>query len=116
MVRLSRAAGSADEAAAFGDAAASGIASARGAIGKSAGSFEGECGGRERREKMNERRASSLSNVLVIFGTLLQFESGAKRALCAAFTLAFAFFETPQLINAAELTPNDVPPAIMREF
>jgi uncharacterized lipoprotein YddW (UPF0748 family) len=87
---------------------------------------------------MNERRASSLSNVLVIFGTLLQFESGAKRAhsktwrnvgapdssrqrfgvrvLCAVFTLALAFFETSQLTTAAELTPNDVPPAIMREF
>src|SRR6478672_3627888 len=48
---------------------------------------------------MNERRASSVSNVLVILKRLFAFVS---LAACAA--------------DAAELTPNDVPPAIMREF
>jgi uncharacterized lipoprotein YddW (UPF0748 family) len=82
---------------------------------------------------MNERRASSVFNVLVILKAFWTFESGAKcahsrtlarnsphseippglvvRALCAAFVWAAAC-----AIHAAELTPNDVPPAIMREF
>src|SRR5437870_104013 len=38
------------------------------------------------------------------------------RRLVAAFHTAFAIFIAVQLGRAAELTPNDVPPAIMREF
>jgi uncharacterized lipoprotein YddW (UPF0748 family) len=84
---------------------------------------------------MNECRASSLSNVLVNFETLLVAESGAERthsktwrnfaaatasrqrfgvrALRAAFALCLAL---ASFSSAAELTTNDIPPAIMREF
>ena len=89
-------------------------------------------------EKMNERRASSLSNVLVKFEGLLRIESGAERpyskmlsrqssannlprgfgvrALRVALVFACVLFSALFRARAAELLPIDVPPAIMREF